>query len=152
MRTGLCVSVFSMGRQVGVVGRTGAGKTSLWGVLLRLMTSTQGAVLIDGIDTRTVPCHELRKRIAVMPQVGQHCLPPPPPTRHPHERSRVRVPAGAEGEFSSPWSTFCADSYFGIRSTPVLPQEHVKDPGHSVKNAGGRLQLTMHTPYVCGFA
>ena len=26
------------------------------------------------------------------------------------------------GEFSSPWSTFCADSYFGIRSTPVLPQ------------------------------
>ena len=78
MRTGLCVSVFSMGRQVGVVGRTGAGKTSLWGVLLRLMTSTQGAVLIDGIDTRTVPCHELRKRIAVMPQVGQHCLPPPP--------------------------------------------------------------------------
>ena len=29
---------------------------------------------------------------------------------------------GAAGEFSSPGSTFCADSYFGIRSTPVLPQ------------------------------
>ena len=27
-----------------------------------------------------------------------------------------------QGEFSSPGSTFCADSYFGIRSTPVLPQ------------------------------
>ena len=79
MRPRLCVSVFSMGRQVGVVGRTGAGKTSLWGVLLRLMTSTQGAVLIDDVDTRTVPCHELRKRIAVMPQVGQHCSPPPHP-------------------------------------------------------------------------
>ena len=38
------------------------------------------------------------------------------------ERSRVRIPAGAAGEFSSPGSTFCADSYFGIRSTPVLPQ------------------------------
>ena len=38
------------------------------------------------------------------------------------ERSRVRVPAGAAGEFSSPGSTFCAYSYFGIRSTPVLPQ------------------------------
>ena len=37
------------------------------------------------------------------------------------ERSRVRVPAGAAGELSSPGSTFCADSYFGIRSTPVLP-------------------------------
>ena len=38
------------------------------------------------------------------------------------ERSRVRIPAGAAGEFSSPGSTICADSYFGIRSTPVLPQ------------------------------
>ena len=42
---------------------------------------------------------------------------------HPQiERSRVRIPAGTAGEFSSPGSTFCADSYFGIRSTPVLPQ------------------------------
>ena len=38
------------------------------------------------------------------------------------ERPRVRIPAGAAGEFSSPGSTFCANSYFGIRSTPVLPQ------------------------------
>ena len=38
------------------------------------------------------------------------------------EMSRVRIPPGAAGEFSSPGSTFCADSYFGIRSTPVLPQ------------------------------
>ena len=38
------------------------------------------------------------------------------------KRSRVRIPAGTAGEFSSPGSTFCADSYFGIRSTPVLLQ------------------------------
>ena len=47
-------------------------------------------------------------------------------------RSQVRVPAGAAGEFSSPGSTFCADSYFGIRSTPVpviLPTVQV--PGYS---------------------
>ena len=62
------------------------------------------------------------------------------------ERSRDRMPAGTAGEFSSPGSIFCADSYFGIRSTPV------KDPGHSAKSAGGRLQLNTHTPYVCGFA
>ena len=80
------------------------------------------------------------------------------------ERSRVQIPAGAAGEFSSPGSTFCADSYFGSRSTPVLPQRHVKDPGHfaksgrktptyllTAKSAGGRLQLNTHTPYVCGF-
>ena len=68
------------------------------------------------------------------------------------ERSRVRIPAGAAGEFSSPGSTFCADSYFGTRSIPVLPQQHVKDPGHSAKSAGGRLQLNTHAPCVCGFA
>ena len=68
------------------------------------------------------------------------------------ERSWVRIPAGAVGEFSSPGSTFYADSNFGIRSTPVLPQWHIKDHGHSAKSAGGRLQLNTHTPYVCGFA
>ena len=43
------------------------------------------------------------------------------------ERSRVRVQAGAAGELSSSGSSSCADCYFGIRSTPVLPQQHVKD-------------------------
>ena len=55
------------------------------------------------------------------------------------ERSKVREPTGAAGELFSPGSTFCADSYSGIRSTPVLPQQHVKDPSHSAKSAGGRL-------------
>ena len=35
---------------------------------------------------------------------------------------RQKVAGSTTGEFSSPGSTFCADSYFGIRSTPVLPQ------------------------------
>ena len=34
---------------------------------------------------------------------------------------------------------------FGVRSTPVLRQWHVKDPGHSAKSARGRLHLNMHT-------
>ena len=33
-----------------------------------------------------------------------------------------------------------------FRPTPMLPQWHVKDPGHSAKSAGGRLQLNTHTP------
>ena len=37
------------------------------------------------------------------------------------------------------WFLFC------IRSTPLVPQSHVKDPGHSAKNAGGRLHLNAHT-------
>ena len=38
------------------------------------------------------------------------------------ERSRVRIPAGTAGEFSSPGSTFCADSYFGIRKGAGIAQ------------------------------
>ena len=64
------------------------------------------------------------------------------------ERSRVWVPAGAGKEFASPCSTVCADSYFGICSTPVLLQQHVKDPSHSTHSAGGRLQLNAHTLYI----
>ena len=38
------------------------------------------------------------------------------------ERSQVRIPAEAAGEFYSPGLTFCADSYFGVCSTPMLTQ------------------------------
>ena len=43
-------------------------------------------------------------------------------------------------------------THFGIRSTPVLLQQHVKYPSHSARSVGGRLQLNTHAPYVCGFA
>ena len=33
-----------------------------------------------------------------------------------------------------------------VRSTPVLPQWHIKDPGHPAKSAVGRLHLNTHTP------
>ena len=52
------------------------------------------------------------------------------------------------GEFSPPEETLCADSLFGVCSTPVLPRWHVKDLGHSAKSAGGRLHLTrMHLDF-----
>ena len=35
---------------------------------------------------------------------------------------------------------------FGVRSIPVLPQWHVKVPGHSAKSAGGRLHPNTHAP------
>ena len=51
--------------------------------------------------------------------------------------------------FSSPELTLCADSYsvsVPPPPTPVLPQWHVKDPGHAAKSASGRLRLYTHTP------
>ena len=65
------------------------------------------------------------------------------------ERLRVRIPAGSAGEISSQESSLCADSYsvsVPPPTPPVLPQWHVKDPGHSAKSAVGRLHLNMHTP------
>ena len=41
---------------------------------------------------------------------------------------------------------FVCSLFFGVCSTPVLPQWHVKDPRHSAESAGGRLHLNMHTP------
>ena len=38
-------------------------------------------------------------------------------------------------------------SCVGIRSTPVLSQQHIKDPGQCAENAGGRLQLNTHRPF-----
>ena len=64
------------------------------------------------------------------------------------KKSHVRVLAEVMGEVSSPGSTFSAHSYFGICSTPVLLQYHIKDPGHSAKSVGSRLQPNTNTPYV----
>ena len=46
---------------------------------------------------------------------------------------RVRIPAGAAGEFSSPELTLCADSYSVSVPPLVLPQWHIKDRGHFAK-------------------
>ncbi|KAJ2348972.1 hypothetical protein GGH91_001090, partial [Coemansia sp. RSA 2671] len=51
---------------VGVVGRTGAGKTSIVMALLGLLPHDSGSIVIDGIDTTTVPLNTLRERLAVM--------------------------------------------------------------------------------------
>ncbi|PNG99437.1 ABC transporter C family member 2, partial [Tetrabaena socialis] len=53
--------------KVGVVGRTGAGKSSLLGCLFRLVEVERGAVLIDGIDLARLPLRALRARLSLIP-------------------------------------------------------------------------------------
>ena len=65
---GLNVTVAPRTR-VGVVGRTGAGKTSLINSLFRLMELDSGKIVIDGVDTSKLGLHQLRGSMSLIPQV-----------------------------------------------------------------------------------
>ena len=56
------------GQKLGIVGRTGAGKSSLVQLLPRLFDVAEGTVLLDGRDVRTLPLAQLRRAVCVVPQ------------------------------------------------------------------------------------
>jgi len=56
------------GTSLGIVGRTGAGKTSSLEALFRTRELDSGAVYIDGIDISTMGLHSLRRGLAIIPQ------------------------------------------------------------------------------------
>jgi ATP-binding cassette, subfamily B, multidrug efflux pump len=56
------------GQRVAVVGATGAGKTSLAGLLTRFYDVNQGRVLISGVDVREMSLEDLRRAVTVVPQ------------------------------------------------------------------------------------
>jgi ATP-binding cassette subfamily C (CFTR/MRP) protein 1 len=56
------------GEKVGIIGRTGAGKTSITVALYRLAELTSGTIKIDGVDVSTFGLHTLRSRVAIIPQ------------------------------------------------------------------------------------
>jgi ATP-binding cassette subfamily B protein len=56
------------GQTVAIVGHTGAGKTTLTGLMMRFYDVTAGAVLLDGVDLREMDLGELRRHFAVVLQ------------------------------------------------------------------------------------
>jgi ATP-binding cassette subfamily B protein len=56
------------GQSVGIVGQTGAGKTTFVGLLMRFFDVTEGAVLIDGQDIRDLKVADLRNQFAMVLQ------------------------------------------------------------------------------------
>lgn len=56
--------------RIGVIGRTGAGKSSLTLALFRFLEARSGSVIVDGLDISKINLHSLRSRLAIIPQVS----------------------------------------------------------------------------------
>ncbi|KAK9994673.1 hypothetical protein SO802_024376 [Lithocarpus litseifolius] len=59
---------FEGGHKIGIVGRTGSGKTTLIGALFRLVEPAGGKIIVDGIDISMIGLHDLRSRFGIIPQ------------------------------------------------------------------------------------
>ncbi|XP_049281513.1 multidrug resistance-associated protein 1-like isoform X2 [Anopheles funestus] len=56
------------GEKIGIVGRTGAGKSSLTLGLFRIVEAAGGQIVIDGLDISQMGLHQLRGRLTIIPQ------------------------------------------------------------------------------------
>ncbi|XP_025100022.1 LOW QUALITY PROTEIN: multidrug resistance-associated protein 1-like [Pomacea canaliculata] len=66
--------IVEAGQKVGIVGRTGAGKSSLTLSLFRVIEACNGSIIIDGVNIADIGLHDLRSRITILPQVTSRLL------------------------------------------------------------------------------
>ena len=93
------------GQRVAVVGATGAGKTSLAGLLARFYDVSDGRVLIDGVDVRSIGLQDLREYVTVVPQ-NPYCF-----DGTVAENLRLFNPAITDEQMISAAKMACADRF-----------------------------------------
>jgi ATP-binding cassette subfamily B protein len=125
---------------VGIIGGTGAGKSTLINLISRFYDTSVGDIIIDGHDLKGYPLHQLRKKISVVPQVATLF------TGSIAENMKLGNPEASENDIKSALEIAQASEFVN-----KLPQKYetLLDQGGKNLSGGQKQRLTIARALIC---